>query len=122
LKIYQRYAFLQRGFKSVQLLLILVTTFFTSVSARYGDDILAANALLMQLFTLFSYIMDGFAYASEALTGKYIGAKQTSYLNKLVKRLFLWGVILSLLFTITYLAMRGLIQTVVRILYYTIHL
>lgn len=52
-----------------------MTVFFTSTGAAYGDVTLAVNTLLMQLFTLFSYIMDGFAYAGEALTGKYIGAK-----------------------------------------------
>ena len=41
-----------------------------------GDVVLAVNTLLMQLFTLFSYIMDGFAYAGEALTGKYIGSRR----------------------------------------------
>lgn len=40
-----------------------------------GDLILAANALLMQFFMFFSYFMDGFAYAGEALTGRYLGAK-----------------------------------------------
>ena len=34
-------------------------------------DVLAANALLLQLFMLFSFFMDGFAYAAEALSGKY---------------------------------------------------
>ena len=56
------------------LCLIGVTTFFTSTGARQGDVILAVNTLLMQLFTLFSYIMDGFAYAGEALSGRYVGA------------------------------------------------
>ena len=55
------------------LCLVVVTTFFTSTGARQGDVVLAVNTLLMQLFTLFSYIMDGFAYAGEAMTGRYIG-------------------------------------------------
>ena len=84
------------------LLLISVTTFFTSVSAKSGDLVLAANALLMQFFTLFSYIMDGFAYASEALTGKYVGAKRIDLLSKLLKRLFSWGFCFVLLFTLLY--------------------
>lgn len=84
------------------LLLIAVTTFFTSVSAKSGDLTLAANALLMQMFTLFSYIMDGFAYAAEALTGRFIGARQPSILSKLIKSLFLWGLALVLLFTSLY--------------------
>ncbi len=40
-----------------------------------GEAILAVNALLMQFFMLFSYFMDGFAYAGEALTGRFIGSK-----------------------------------------------
>ena len=56
------------------LCLVAVTMFFTSAGAAQGEVVLAVNTLLMQLFTLFSYIMDGFAYAGEALAGRYIGA------------------------------------------------
>ena len=84
------------------LCLIGVTTFFTSTGARQGDVILAVNTLLMQLFTLFSYIMDGFAYAGEALSGRYVGACNLVQLKRAVKALFCWGVILSLVFTLLY--------------------
>ncbi len=84
------------------MLLIAVTTFFTSSSAKMGNTTLAANALLMQMFTLFSYIMDGFAYSAEALTGRFIGAKRYDVLSKLIKYLFLWGIILAILFTCIY--------------------
>lgn len=84
------------------LCLIAVTVFFTSTGAAYGDVVLAVNALLMQLFTLFSYFMDGFAYAGEALTGKYIGAQNHKALGQTVKHLFKWGVSLSLIFTLLY--------------------
>ena len=50
------------------LCLVIVTLYFTSAGAAQGEIVLAVNTLLMQLFTLFSYIMDGFAYAGEALT------------------------------------------------------
>ena len=86
------------------LCLIAVTAFFTSAGARQGDVILAVNTLLMQLFTLFSYILDGFAYAGEALTGKYTGAANYRTLRQAVKRLFAWGAGLSLLFTLLYAA------------------
>ena len=79
-----------------------VTTFFTSTGAAQGEIILAVNTLLMQLFTLFSYIMDGFAYAGEALTGKYVGAKQPKELHQTIKNLFYWGIGLSLIFTAVY--------------------
>ncbi len=83
--------------------LVAVTTFFMSASAKEGGDILAVNALLMQLFILFSYMMDGFAYAAEALTGKFIGAKNRLMLKYLVRRLFLWGVIIAAAFTLIYI-------------------
>lgn len=84
------------------LCLIAVTTFFTSTGARQGDVVLAVNTLLMQLFTLFSYIMDGFAYAGEALAGRYVGACNLKQLRHAVRNLFGWGTGLSLLFTLLY--------------------
>lgn len=84
------------------LCLVAVTVFFTSTGAAFGDVVLAVNTLLMQLFTLFSYIMDGFAYAGEALTGKYIGAGNRQELQHTIRHLFGWGIALSLAFTLLY--------------------
>ena len=84
------------------LCLIAVTTYFTSAGASQGETILAVNTLLMQLFTLFSYFMDGFAYAGEALTGKHIGANDQASLRQMVRRLFVWGIGLSITFTLLY--------------------
>ena len=85
------------------LCLVAVTTFFTSTGARQGDVVLAVNTLLMQLFTLFSYIMDGFAYAGEAMTGRYVGARNHTGLQRMIRLLFRWGWGLSLSFTILYM-------------------
>lgn len=85
------------------LCLVAVTVFFTSTGATYGDVVLAVNTLLMQLFTLFSYIMDGFAYAGEALSGKYTGSNDKIRLHQTVRNLFGWGSAMALLFTLTYL-------------------
>ncbi len=76
-------------------MLTLVTTFFTFASSGMGDTILAVNALLMQFFMLFSYFMDGFAYAGEALTGRYIGSKNHLLLRYMIQRLFFWGFVVS---------------------------
>ena len=84
------------------LCLVAVTVFFTSTGAAFGDVVLAVNTLLMQLFTLFSYIIDGFAYAGEALTGKYIGAGNRQELRRTIRHLFGWGIALSLAFTLLY--------------------
>ena len=79
------------------LCLVCVTTFFTAVGAKQGDTMLAVNTLLLQLFTLFSYIMDGFAYAGEALTGRFVGSNNRHPLSHLVQLFFRWGFGLALL-------------------------
>lgn len=84
------------------LCLVVVFTFIPAISASMGDSILAANTLLMQLFTLFSYIMDGFAYAGESLVGRFIGAKDQQNLAKTIRCLLRWGMLLTLLFTVLY--------------------
>ena len=84
------------------LCIVTVTVFFTSTGAAYGDVILAVNTLLMQLFTLFSYVMDGFAYAGEALSGKYIGANDRIKFHHTVRHLFGWGTALAIGFTLLY--------------------
>lgn len=84
------------------LCLVFVTTWFTRAGARQGDLVLAANALLMQFFVLFSYVMDGFAYAGEALGGRYAGAHDAGSFRRMVKSLFTWGTALAAAFTLTY--------------------
>lgn len=85
------------------LCLVAVTVFFTSTGAAYGDVTLAVNTLLMQLFTIFSYIMDGFAYAGEALSGKYTGNRDQTGLRLTIRHLFGWGGVMALVFTLVYL-------------------
>ncbi len=84
-------------------LLTLVTTFFTFASSGMGESILAVNALLMQFFMLFSYFMDGFAYAGEALTGRFYGAKNREYLQWMIRRIFFWGLMVSLAAVVVYM-------------------
>ena len=84
------------------LCLIAVFTFIPYISADMGEEILAANTLLMQLFTLTSYVMDGFAYAGESLVGKYVGARNAELLHKVVRALVWWGVALAVFFTLLF--------------------
>jgi multidrug resistance protein, MATE family len=83
--------------------IIAVFTFFTSKSAGINDTILAVNSILIQLLLFFSFFIDGFAFAGEALVGKFVGAKEISNLKKAVKLLFYWGAGLAVAFTIIYL-------------------
>ena len=84
------------------LFLVAVNLYFTSAGARQGAVVLAVNTLLMQLYLFFSYFMDGFAYAGEALGGRYWGARNREAFQSVVKRLFAWGAIMVILFTAIY--------------------
>ena len=85
------------------LCIVAVTVFFTSSGATYGDTTLAVNTLLMQMFTIFSYIMDGFAYAGEALVGKHVGSRDNRLLRLTVKHLMYWGTGVAVFFTLLYI-------------------
>ncbi len=85
------------------LFLVGVNLFFTAAGARQGATILAVNALLMQLYLLFSYFTDGFAYAGEALCGRYLGAGDRVTLRRVIGRLFVWGAGVTTLFTLLYI-------------------
>ncbi len=78
---------------------------FTSFAAKYGDGDLAVSAIMMKLFMLFSYFVDGFAYAGEALTGRFVGAGDGGQLVRAVRILFVWALGVGLLFTVGYAAM-----------------
>lgn len=84
------------------LFLVAVNLFFTSAGARQGAVILAVNTVLMQLYLLFSYFMDGFAYAGEAICGHYYGAGNNAAVRATVRRLFLWGAVVVAVFTAVY--------------------
>ncbi len=89
--------------------LVIVFSIFTARSASsdllsQGEEtILAVNSLLMQFFMFFSFLIDGFAHASEALTGMFIGAGKRDSLSKAIRLLFTWGAGISLFFTLLYL-------------------
>ena len=84
------------------ILLVLTIAFFTNQSAKLGDNILSVNMILLQFFYIFSYFTDGFAYAGEALVGKFIGAKDSDSLHCVVRQLFKWGIYISVPFAILY--------------------
>ena len=82
--------------------LVAVMLSFTAAGAWQGDIVLAVNTMLMQMYMLFSYIMDGFAYAGEALTGKAYGGGNAVSLRLTVRRLFVWGLYMTVPFTLAY--------------------
>jgi len=90
--------------------MIAVYIGFTVISARHGDLMLASAAILMKMLMLFSYFSDGFAYAGEALTGRFIGEAEkaeksplrTDGVRSTIRGTFLWGGGCALLFLAIY--------------------
>ncbi|WP_434357876.1 MATE family efflux transporter DinF [Parasalinivibrio latis] len=81
------------------LCLQMVFTFMTFQGATLGDNVVAANAVLMSFLMLVSYGMDGFAYAMEALVGKAIGAKDREELAGALVTTTFWSLVISLVMT-----------------------
>jgi len=83
-------------------LLMTVMLAFMAIGARSGDLVLAVNALMMQLFTLYSYFMDGIAFAGEAVVGKYVGRNDVAAERRCVRWLMVWAVGITIVFTVAY--------------------
>lgn len=81
--------------------LLFAFAWFTSRSARNGDTVVAANMVLLHMFEVAAYMIDGLAYAAEALVGQAIGAKDKPRYRKAISLSTLWvmvfGAIASLL-------------------------
>lgn len=84
------------------LCLIFTFSFFTAMSAKHGETILAVNTILLQLITILAYGVDGFAFASESLVGKYIGARDEAKLRKTINYSFVWGIGLGIVVSIIF--------------------
>ena len=85
------------------LCLVAVNLFFTAAGARQGAVILSVNTVLIQLYLFFSYFMDGFAYAGEALGGKAYGAHNVTAFHETLRRLWMWMLIVTLAYTLLYM-------------------
>ncbi len=82
--------------------MIAVYIGFTVLSAQLGDQLLAVGAILMKLLMLFSYFTDGFAYAGEALTGRFIGERSLVGVRSTVRGTFAWSFGLAGVFMLLY--------------------
>ena len=82
--------------------LVAVNLYFIVAGAKGGAEILSVNSVLMQMFILYTYVMDGFAYAAEALCGKYYGANDKPNFTLALKGVWRWAWALTIVFTIVY--------------------
>jgi multidrug resistance protein, MATE family len=81
--------------------LLFAFAWFTARGARHGDVAVAANAVLLHMFEIAAYMIDGFAYAAEALVGQAIGARNRPRYDRAISLSTLWvmafGALASLL-------------------------
>lgn len=99
---YGGYLIIGRDLMLRSLLLSSITLFFTYAGVREGAIAVGANALLMQFFSIFSYFMDGFAYAGESLSGRFLGERRMDLLRAVIVRLFTIGIVLALIATLLF--------------------
>ncbi|MDA9774356.1 MATE family efflux transporter [Saprospiraceae bacterium] len=98
----QRFWKLNRDIFLRTVMLSITFAFLYSMAARYGTIALAINVIVLQFTNWMSYAVDGFAYASESLVGKYVGAKDDHAVKKTINGSMICGAILALLFSIIY--------------------
>lgn len=84
------------------LCLIFSYAFFTAKSAESGNVVLAANTILLQLWYISAYGVDGFAFAAESLVGKFKGSKDSVKLRQSIKLTMVWGLGLGVVATMVY--------------------
>jgi len=68
------------------LLLVFSFGFFINQSAQFGDVVLAANHILLQLISFAAFFLDGYAFVVESLVGSSLGAKRRESFDIAVKR------------------------------------
>jgi len=77
------------------LCLVFAFGWFTSRGARAGDVIIAANAILLNFFEVAAYLIDGFAFASEALVGQAVGARSRQRFRQAIRLTSLWALVVG---------------------------
>ena len=76
--------------------------FITFQGARLGDEVVAANAILMNFLLLISFGLDGIANAAEAMVGKAYGEKNNDKLNSTVKIGLFWTALFALIYALLF--------------------
>jgi MATE family multidrug resistance protein len=84
------------------LLLMTATVLLTRTGARQGAVILAANAILYQLFMLSALLLDGYEAAAQVLCGEALGAGLRDEFRRLVVAILGWGALTALVITLAY--------------------
>lgn len=93
------------------LCLLFCFLFFTAVGARQSDDVLAANAILLQLVLLAAFALDGLAHAAESLCGYSIGQRNLDSFRETVRACMIWSLGSSVAITLFLFGLQDLVIT-----------
>ena len=99
---YKEYFSVSRVLFLRTLFLVAVNLWFIVAGAKGGGDILSVNSVLMQMFILYTYVMDGFAFAAEALCGRYYGANDKASFDLALRGVWIFSIALTILYTLAY--------------------
>ncbi len=96
-------------------ILQLSFTTFVFIGARFGDDTLAANEILLQFLGIMAYALDGIAFAAETLIGQAFGHRSATELRQATRICLQWGfggaALLALIFALAGPAIIDLMTT-----------
>lgn len=87
--------------------ILLTMAFFTAQGAKQGTAVLSANAVLLNFVLLISNGLDGFAHASEALSGKMYGARDRNGFHRTVAAALVWSLVTAALFSVFFWLFGG---------------
>ncbi|MGP7816938.1 MATE family efflux transporter [Niallia sp. 01092] len=82
--------------------LLAVFNIFTAKGAAYGELVLAANAILIQIHYIMAYLYDGLANAASILTGKAVGERNKDLYQATVKKAYQWSILFSITIAISF--------------------
>ncbi len=82
---------------------------FAAMSARQGEVLLAANAVLLNMILLQAYALDGFAFAAEAMVGRAVGRRSPRELDEAFRAGAFWSVGFAVLIALAFAAGGGLL-------------
>jgi MATE family multidrug resistance protein len=91
--------------------LVMAFSWFTARGAKASDVIVSANAILMHFFDVAAFLIDGFAFATEALVGQAVGARDRERFTTAMRLTWIWAFVVGFLtFAIIWLAGPWLID------------
>ncbi|MCC8027202.1 MAG: MATE family efflux transporter, partial [Clostridium sp.] len=79
--------------------LVMYNNLFAAFSGRLGTDLLAVNAIMVQITSVQAYVFEGIANGSSVFAGRAAGAASYSLLRDVIKKTWQWGAAAAVVMT-----------------------